>query len=1570
MQSADGFHAASEYLSRLRGAGASVHLARIVLERTDVPAGTLMQALLLLRDAGLRHWDALPQEEQRGLREWCLFRAAALASASDASAAASGRQSPLLGQLLVVVAVFWKRAWLAETEDQRSALLTRIAQLFASTDRGHRLLAARLAGALVQEIGLSTGSGGAGDGGRAASRFTALGLPLAFHADTAASFQTVALLPLFRAVCEQLLAAAGPLAGADAAAAAAAGAGGSVVAADWPLLQALLTTLCDCLGWDFAGSRRGAALFRSSGAPRGATTALGTPVLIRLPASWELCLAGEAGLALTRAVAAAYTGCRAACAGSGATAETALQARVALAYLAAIAPTAASSAPAMGIGMGMGLGMPPHLAVVGELATTLAVLLKAPLIASAPASLVAGALPQRIGEEDAWSAAYSEARDLAVLASTLLGAHSPSDLAAAGFASSLLQPLLLAAFELTQRCTSSLLATARLVHDAAAAAAGDAARLAAAGEAVSTFLDTGRAQCLFEALAACLDLWKTVCGALSSEAEAAAAAAAGVPAPAISIGDGSGAAAAPSAEVASLVASVRSAVASLFDSLVRSRVALETAIVRAEIDNDDPLEDASAAEAAEEALAALARFAPAEAAASLLAQLGEAFTQLQSAVAAAAAAGKGAGADLDAAGAAACEALWWLVGHAAHMLADDYTEQVPTVPPALNLLSKATYRRMQAAAAGAGAVSADSGAALVPKAVAIAADPVVQLTGAVLSVCHYEASRVAAASAAGSAPAAASPFLYSRLLWAAGRIAATYFMPDLSLYTGAAGALAPVLSVAFAVDASEQAALHAAAGAASSAAAAVVTSAGLVSAAAALAPGAPAPPPLPGYSPNGLFVTPVLPDASALQGGAAAGAAAGAGSVAGAGGSSGGRPLLELVLHAAAAVLTSAWVATEPAVADRAAGLLRVIAFSSGLSRWAVMSPTWAALAAATAAVAGGNEPAGILAQPGAPIDAWVASRVPCSPPQLARFGSAPPSVQRALLAALLAATRRVGSEVPLPAPASSDPDDESLAGGGSSGPITDPIRALDLLQSQVHGSPPPSAADGRHPHPLALVVLLRWRAYYTALTGPAAARLAAVLASAEFARGSASPVAAREVERLLLLHAAVLEGHDQRLPMAWHIPATAPALLACAAVVRASGATVSGSGVGAALGYMKEFVQPEHSPLASLTPSQAELVFGAMTDVFRAYSAAHAGKLAAIAPQPPSAAAGGAAGAAGGAGTGAGDAKAAAKPKGDLKPRLAAAARAAGGGVVAASTGSSVRLSSLAEDELCDDVASLLAVLEGILSVEDVLFLASPAAAGGAGAGAGAGAVAEPESDERRIARAASTSIVAGLTFVIPVMSGALLQVPPLARSFLRVINGLVQGHPQQAAALDSGTFGAVVSALEFACRSAAGSGSGSGDGELASEGLSGVRGLASYHAACGRDGFARLPGLRAHVAADPSLWSRLLAAVLGAVVGPAPPASNLVPAAADALLSLLEADADAFQAAVRALLVAQQTWDAAAAERLATEFQALTSANKVAELHARARADPRMRRMLKTAFGSNVDAFVRNVRGFTTIE
>lgn len=301
-------------------------------------------------------------------------------------------------------------------------------------------------------------------------------------------------------------------------------------------------------------------------------------------------------------------------------------------------------------------------------------------------------------------------------------------------------------------------ATTRLLSSAVGAARRIAAETAGgtSSPALEEYLETQRTYAL-EAVDALLDSWVEV----------------------VESPDAAAIAAAPIGGV------VSEALGVVFHELVAQRVQMATATVRAGIDDDNPFEDPSAQQEHMESAAIIGR-ANAGAALQLLYNLvSQAVEKLRSIVDAGAGATVDGGMDVSLA--EANEELYWLVQFSGYLLADECDGESPTVPSALNELSKSLAR-------GAGDEAARlSGSDLMSRKFGeVSDDPVVLLAGSIFEFATMETNWLLAVPDGHGL----SPLLSEQLLWFLQRWSATYLMPDPSLYQR--GALSPTLTRVFA----------------------------------------------------------------------------------------------------------------------------------------------------------------------------------------------------------------------------------------------------------------------------------------------------------------------------------------------------------------------------------------------------------------------------------------------------------------------------------------------------------------------------------------------------------------------------------------------------------------------------------------------------------------------------------------------------------------------------------------------------------------------------------------------------
>jgi hypothetical protein len=167
-------HEASLELERLRSSPQAVALARSVVERSSDTAAKV-QAIMLIRDALVRAWPTIPPEDRMAARNWCLSSVVEQSHRLD---------RPAISQLVVAVAVLWKRGWLEESEAAKDTLFRQLSDLLrggigsnSSTNQQQQqpnfvwqMIGVRLSLALVQEMDAVVGSRSKNDGSGTASR--------------------------------------------------------------------------------------------------------------------------------------------------------------------------------------------------------------------------------------------------------------------------------------------------------------------------------------------------------------------------------------------------------------------------------------------------------------------------------------------------------------------------------------------------------------------------------------------------------------------------------------------------------------------------------------------------------------------------------------------------------------------------------------------------------------------------------------------------------------------------------------------------------------------------------------------------------------------------------------------------------------------------------------------------------------------------------------------------------------------------------------------------------------------------------------------------------------------------------------------------------------------------------------------------------------------------------------------------------------------------------------------------------------------------------------------------------
>ena len=259
----------------------------------------------------------------------------------------------------------------------------------------------------------------------------------------------------------------------------------------------------------------------------------------------------------------------------------------------------------------------------------------------------------------------------------------------------------------------------------------------------------------------------------------------------------------------------------------------------------------------------------------------------------------------------------------------------------------------------------------------------------------------------------------------------------------------------------------------------------------------------------------------------------------------------------------------------------------------------------------------------------------------------------------------------------------------------------------------------------------------------------------------------------------------------------------------------------------------------------------------------------------------------------------------------------------------STLKEGSLREQESAEDIILLLQILQSIIKQEDITFFADA-----------------PVADN--IMQVVGRCVASGLAYVMPLMTSGILTFPEVATEYAGVVDALVSGHAEEVANLNTDVFDMLMQSLEFGLKYPS--------PPIVADTLEAVCALAQHHATCKRRG---MPGLQQHLLANPTLLSRFVPSILGAVLGGASTSKELLTPAADALLALLLADYEGCQASVADIANAPGNTPELT-ETIGMGFMLLVSANGV-ELNTT--------RDNQVIFRSNFEEFVELMRGMTKI-
>jgi hypothetical protein len=715
---------AESILQAARENVSSIPLCQQVMLSHGVSHGVKVHAAMVYRDAVARCWNMLSLEEKVSTRDWPLpFMLEKCVSHNAADAA-------LAAQLTGTIAVVFKRAWLELQDTQKTALLEQLWQLMQSPDASVQQTVAKLCTNIIQEFGLLS-----------ATRVTSMGVSAEFHRQVAQSFQEYGLKEMLQIATQAVVS-------------------HSEAPLNFALLRPLMDVITEVMGWDFNNSKRTDAASGETPMSFTATTGSGaTAHISRItpPASFGSVLIDAHG-SIARGIVNIYLSSREAAVTDDAARECSRSCRLALLQLCALfgpAFTIHASASAH------------HAAMLMELVVGL---LQHPLLGQLEA------LRARAHEDDVTPLVFTEAEDLGTAVCALLFNHNLSSLVPIMESTGLLNAL--ASF--TVMVVDHVDSVARSVNSASSG--GHDTGVTAA---VQDFISNGYAQ-ISEAMDSLLSSWQAIVSELAGIAEKEMAVSGGIATAFSDVVTSQGNVYSSNREhetrvddtVLSLLASARAMVAGIFERLVRARLNLATAIIRCDVDDDNPFEDQSALQDHLFCVAILGRFVPDQTCSLLNSLTTEAVGRLQSAV------GCRHGSS-DTEFAIASEELWWLVSYAGMFLADDHVGEAPMVPTPLNTLSRIAMKGV------AGAVQRQEIASV---------DPVVHLITSILQLAAFEHERLVRASCEPERTQI-SPMLAARLLWFVGRTCATYLCPDLDLYRTIPLSLA--LSHAFGWDSGE-----------------------------------------------------------------------------------------------------------------------------------------------------------------------------------------------------------------------------------------------------------------------------------------------------------------------------------------------------------------------------------------------------------------------------------------------------------------------------------------------------------------------------------------------------------------------------------------------------------------------------------------------------------------------------------------------------------------------------------------------------------------------------------------------
>jgi hypothetical protein len=1459
---------AAQQLESLRAAPLSVSLplARRVLDESSSPFA-LFHAVLLIRTVTVRAWSNISSSERAATRDYLLNFAVTRAQRTP-ERANSINEEPALMQAIVAVAVLWKRNWLETTISSSSTsssssssgfeslngnddpswahgvFFDQVSRLLFSNSSDLERVGSRLALTLVQEMSASDAGLGSSAVSAGGARATALGMSQSFHSESAKAFLKRGLREIFVLLSQSLLqklsqqqqsspnlTVSAPVSSPPSPA----------------LLLLLLEGLASCLGWDFSGMR-GSGSAGAGGLSR-----------VSPGPSWRDLLV-DSNRTVSTALLSLYLSTRLATPGSG-EAQVSIAARQLLCLLAGLeGDVFANEASAAEYGE--------------KIASCLCSILAEPMLAAVPAMVERDKSRSSafVNTPDYYECADREAQDVLRAMAVCVRTHRLQQLVRIGgnipylmsIASSIGARVLGEMYTLAQ---DFLKASVDAKAASLALASGPGGRTQnrsheksverAAKLAVSEYIKE-RYDSAMETIEALLDVWATVTREL---------------------GDSEGAVRdATSAEAAASAAALHSISSSLapyssdfYEKLVRSRLAIGAAIIRAGLDDDDQLEDATALSDHLDHVAMIGRFNPSLPLSFLHSMLSQASQRMVLLInnknnnngqsSPVKEVNRSDVVDLH----MSFEELYWLVTYSGHLLADNPLGETPEVPPSLNRLSV----KLHAAALSSGRSVTE----------ATQMDPIALLSWEVLQLSNIESSRIEA----NVNDESSSPLLTEKLLWFQSRWARTYlFIASSSVtstsavVTSSSGRNSPAMSMSFFSSAASAAA--AATSSSTSALSPSSTSPSFSNTFSSTNPGADARGMslslLSAFSDSNPALVCVFdtsnvqksnfssssPTLQPLREGVALRALTIEGSNIGVGGGGGGsagylngRFALELCIRNAMIGL-SAWTArrNEERIGDASMQLLRNLCANETIAKFFFLSPSAAKLAEATLSIISGStsvDPS--LQQMGFSL------HDPMSPPDVhfraiaASLCDLLPEIQAKLVSLFLGNLRFIGAEEGSGFFLARDCVIDDDTGAGLSNPsVNMSVRAVGF----------------------------RWHSFAIPFISRLETRLRSILSSEPFLKSPNDPRVIREIERILQLHSSVFKSAIHGVPSAWHIGASLQCLQACAPLIDYYKAVDRPTTCG--LAYCLDFLSIESEVLKE--PSASLAVFTAIANVFLTYAKHHQGLVISGSSQQAS--------------TTTSTTTAQSKARSAVSP--------SGGGKMAA-------LTSAFEEEKYEDLLLLLRILELIADKEDLdLSLSSLSSSsittttatssfnfgdnnsmGGGGGGGDKG-------------NNASSCLLIGLSFVVPVMTShsALLGFPKLLSVYMGVVSHVIQRHPSSLSKMDPSLFSVLVQSLE--------AGVSHFDGDVTRLSLDAIHGLGFFHFNARRKGgiTSSTFDLSAQLARMPILFSGLAKCLLQLSIGSGTGFSpDLTPRVSDALCAMIVCDPQGYVSLVQSLLNSQ---------------------------------------------------------------